>query len=1197
MKNTTQPISASLPLGRKVIACTVAVALQLGSITPVWAQLAQKPLIASTGSVPSPNIMLTMDTSGSMNFRHMPEGSTKVNGFTINVEYGGTWRVHPDDKYADSVQTAGTMPANKNETDDGNLLRQIKLRSPDINTIYYNPKQRYVPWASGPTSRYADANITQAYINPLEQTATSPSVDLSANISETEAICVERWGRICLRFENQTVTKFWPGLYYLLRAGADPRVTANYVTYDVNDSSLTFPRYLDRTDCSNDPCTQAEERKNFANWFVYYRTRMLLAKAAMSEAFHDLENVARIGWTTIKWASQIGNRFNIDDTIGPQYRNTNWGPIQEPVKPLNATNRQALLNSIQTKWDAEGSTPLRIALDQVGKYFMNTSAHSPWHDDPVTGGGSQSSCRRSYNILTTDGYYNDGPELNQFKDYASQIGAKDLVGDLDSTDSPPNYTADRPYRDRASKTDPGYSNTLADFALKYWKTDLQPEDSSNNGGIPNNVPSTENDPATWQHLTQFTVGIGVTGVYNSSNRNEVGSDFYKLKNDPSTSWPDPGASDPGKTDDLWHAAENSRGTFYSVKDAQSLAKAVSEAVGEAKELKLNEGGVGLASPGFQVGNRKYVPGYITGSWIGELSAYELDINGKQVSEIPLWKASTGVPIANLRKLWIWNPDGLGGGMTSEFKWGTNGMGATNQGNLTSGSEALVNYLRGDKANEGAVTPKFRIRKGPLPDFINSNAAVLNNGNTPLIFLGGNGGYLHAFSSADGHEVFGFVPRGVLPNLHRLASQTYDHHYYVDGPITIGNADIVTRSDNQIVTTTPRTILAGALGAGGKGIYAINVTNAGNASQPAVMWDNTVPTNNDVGHIFSAPEIGQLPNGRWKIFVGNGYDSPNGTAALLVIDLETGAIDSVTVGSGTGNGLGGVKLVRKNQQVLAAYAGDLNGQLWRFDYSEIDGGKMVPGYGGRPIFTAQDGINPQPITATPAVFYMPRSVNSVNGGNLILFGTGKLLTEADKTNTAVQTIYGILDKIPETTSSSGQIPPSISRLELDQVSISRAATSGFLDAKFLKTVPADKWMGWFMDLTIPNSSAGQRLIFPITALKDFALITTLAPAGSAAECSEAFGEGYVFLLPARSGEQYKLPVLDTNESGAVTSADLTHGGQSIPPGPQAIITDGSKVELENPTGEDSGLTYCLIDCTIIDRVWKRLINVPQPAVSP
>jgi type IV pilus assembly protein PilY1 len=1210
MTTTHRPTPSGITLGRRIILCLTAATLQFSSLPPAWAALAQKPLLASVGARPQPNIMLTMDTSGSMNFRHMPDSTTTVNGVAVPVVNGKTWLNHPSDDYQATVELAGTMPANKNETDSAKLLTQIKLRSPDINTIYYNPRQRYIPWAATATTRYPDASAAKAFVNPLKQTASDKFIDLTANLKDP--VCLE-YSTIkpkeCVKPDPNPPVTFWPGLYYVLNAGntTDPTVTGNYTLYDINDATQSFPKYADRTDCSGSTtCTQAEEQKNFANWFVYYRTRMLLAKAALSETFYKLDNIARVGWTTLSYASN------------PDHRYPKGFPIKSRLQPLTATNRQAFINAIQTStsFDPTGSTPLRVTIDQVGKYFMDTSNFNPWNDtlaapDPDPDNGkflarsnndtsAKSACRRSYNILTTDGYYNDTGTDNARLDKVNLINAADLVGDLDgvnSKETPPHYTAAAPYRDNTNSSQ-RWNNSLADYALKYWATDLQPLDTTTGLGIADKVAATANDPATWQHLTQFTVGIGVAGTLDPKNPDAAGSDFSKLKAG-TLFWPNPLASDPAKTDDMWHAAVNSRGAFYNVKDAQSLSKALSDAIGVAKSQTLNEGGVAVASAGFASGNRKYVPSYTTGSWQGDVSAFLLDNNGKQVGTTPIWQASTGVPAFASRHLWIWNP-GNGLGAPSQFTWGE--MGSANQAAMTSGSDDLVKYLRGDTSNEGPAAPKFRVRGGTLADFINGNPEYLQVGTNALVFVGGNGGFLHAFSDVDGHEVFGYVPRGVLPNLYKLSQQNYDHQYFVDGPIVISDA---------VLSTNASKVLIGALGAGGNGLYAINVTNLSTVTPLPVLWDNTATNNADVGHIFAAPEIGKLANGQWKVFVGNGFDSASGKAALLVIDLATGAIDSVVADNGTGNGLGGVKLIRdKDQYVVAAYAGDLKGHLWRFDYVTADNGHMSVGYSGNPLFTATSSAGAaQPITAAPTTFYQTK------GGNIVLFGTGKLIEDADKSDTSVQSIYGVWDKTPAATSSVGLTPDAISRTNMDQMTITASTTStGYFDVKATTTVTAQNWMGWFMDLSIEGTNPGQRLIYPITPLKDFALISTVTPAGLAAECDEGFGEGFIFLLPARTGAQYTQPVFDVDGDGVIDPAKdaLAAGRRSQPTGNKEVLREGPNIRIEEPTTKvdkndplcnkttgkcndgTEAKTYCLVDCTIVDRVWKRLINnIPQP----
>lgn len=1143
-------------------------ALSMLSLMPAWAalSLSQKPLLAST-NLPKPNIMLTIDTSGSMNFRHMPESTAKVNGYELTVEGGVIWLEHPDEDKNEQLLTKverayflrGTMPANKAETNTGKLLAQIKLRSPDINTIYYNPRQRYLPWALNSTNRYPDASLKKAYIDPLKQGASDPSVDLSADLTDSYEVCIERDRRGCTKSETRYIT-FSPGIYYILKPNPesgtkiDPGNTSNYTLYDVNDASqTTFTRFPGRDDClSKTSCTQAEEQQNFANWFVYYRTRMLLAKAALSEAFYNRGEVARVGWTTIKYAAN----FRLQD---------GKDPIKQRVRLLTPQNRQALLTSIQKEWEAEGSTPLRVALDQVGRYFMDESSSlaSPWTNDTNK---EKAACRRSYNILTTDGYYNDFETLpKDSKDKASVI---DAVGDTDRAQ-------DTPYRDKNSGT--GYANTLADFAFKYWSEDLQK-------GIEDKIASTESDPASWQHLTQFTIGIGVNGTMEPTKANLDALTAGTLD------WKDPqfptaatqALADQAKTDDLWHAAVNSRGAFYSVSDSQSLSEAVNDAIGRAESPDLREGGVATTSLTLGILNQKYVSEYVSGSWRGDLYAYDLKTNGSLDNNGKAkWQASTVRPLPADRKLWVWNPDKKGGG-ASEFTWDT--MGTSNQNTLGSDKKDLVNYLRGDTTNEGPSKTQFRSRRGAkLPDFVNATPVYVSNGTSAVIFLGGNGGFAHAFRAQDGVEVFGYMPQGVVKNVGKIAAQNYgimdganEHQYLVDGPMSTASVPL---GLNQA------TVLVGTLGGGGKGLYALNVTQPNNLGEQTAIWDNTLPTNSDVGYIFSEPKFGQLPNGKWKIFAGNGYNSTSGKAALLVVDVETGLIDSIPVGTSDANGLGGISIVlNSDQRVVTVYGGDLTGQLWRFDYDTADQ-KMAAAYQGQPLFTATDSLgNPQPITAAPATF-------ADAGGIRIVFGTGKLLEkpDRDKTTAKLQTVYGVLDKVkPGEPTSAATL---FNRTMLTPLTISANKLAGFYDVT--RAEQTTKPAGWYMDLTI---EPGQRSIYSVIAIDEFALIQTVVPSDPAVpeKCEPAQGNGYNFLLPAEAGAQHINGVYDTDGDGLIDTPAA--GYKNKADGTDTVLRDDRKLSIQGTTGDQKAILPCpdplLCSKSVRDRVWKRLMNPPH-----
>src|SRR5690606_17141833 len=214
---------------------------------------------------------------------------------------------------------------------------------------------------------------------------------------------------------------------------------------------------------------------------------------------------------------------------------------------------QAFLQAIQGG-TSDGFTPLRYAMHGVGNYFERTDSRSPWRTDPASSssGNDQLACRRSYHILTTDGYYNDNTGNRNYP------GRNDAVGNVDgkTINGGPNgavsYQARAPYQDTQS-------NTLADIAMHFWARDLQSDIANQVPTVPQALDvskpalyyNPDNNPANWQHLTQFTISIGMQGTLNPSTALaglQAGT----------TSWPST-TSDEAKIDDLWHAAVNSRG--------------------------------------------------------------------------------------------------------------------------------------------------------------------------------------------------------------------------------------------------------------------------------------------------------------------------------------------------------------------------------------------------------------------------------------------------------------------------------------------------------------------------------------------------------------------------------------------------------------------------------------------------------------
>jgi type IV pilus assembly protein PilY1 len=289
-----------------------------------------------------------------------------------------------------------------------------------------------------------------------------------------------------------------------------------------------------------------------------------------------------------------------------------------------------------------------------------------------------------------------------------------------------------------------------------------------------------------------------------------------------------------------------------------------------------------------------------------------------------------------------------------------------------------------------------------------------------------------------------------------------------------------------------------------------------------------------------------------------------------------------------NGLGGVTLVRNSKkEVTTAYAGDLQGNLWRVDFGDgADPSTWTVGFNGDPLFTATDNSQKgtrQPITAAPVV-----------AGEMIVVGTGSLLTKEDQANTGLQSIYGIwLDPQRKTT---------VSRSKLVAQTISKTVENGLYQlSSHPVNLGSDKDWGWLIDLDIEPK---QRVIYPLQAINNLVYVPTVVPASPVeSACDPVPGVGYSFLLPAATGGQLSVPVFDTNGDNKVTSADaLGSGFKTIPDGPSKILLGPKDGSIQNTGEKDIHFDPCAAggpNCdktdtkkfNITDRVWQQLVNPP------
>jgi type IV pilus assembly protein PilY1 len=569
---------------------------------------------------------------------------------------------------------------------------------------------------------------------------------------------------------------------------------------------------------------------------------------------------------------------------------------------------------------------------------------------------------------------------------------------------------------------------------------------------------------------------------------------------------------------------------------------------------------------------------------------------------------------------------------------------------TPGDTNLVNYLRGDQSNEDVVdakgvvlTPKtYRARPTVLGDIVNSTPTfikgALNAGYDKLpantfgqntysafvtaktnrtegvLFAGANDGMLHGFRESTGAEVFAFVPRAVMPKMHQLASRSYNHQYFVDGTTVEADACIGTSA-----ACVWKNLLIGTAGAGAKTVFGLDVTSPMTMTASNIKWEITPSTGatssttpfGNLGNILTDVQTGLARNDEWVAVFGNGYNGGTGTnASLFIINLDTGSlIKEIVVPTtipvtGGDNGLGGVRLLRdSNQKIIAAYAGDLKGNMWKFDLSSTNPNVWSIALSGQPIYQTADTTVPakQPISAAPTLVKHPTN------GYVVTFGTGKLFETGDTSTNVTQSLYGVWDSITPTpitqidrtslvrqTISSAiagttvitNIDSTTSTVALNYYAVSRNPVAWTSDSSTPR--------GWYIDL--PNT--GQRLIYPIEALAGtYAATDTVSPASVTANPCLASGSGrawnYVIDLVTGSGP----PEAIFSNNGGITGSTYVSGYENFADGRtryiknDALSTPGTTAFTPLSTQQ---LPSFSISCalqgtcsTTIIRTWRQL----------
>jgi type IV pilus assembly protein PilY1 len=466
------------------------------------------------------------------------------------------------------------------------------------------------------------------------------------------------------------------------------------------------------------------------------------------------------------------------------------------------------------------------------------------------------------------------------------------------------------------------------------------------------------------------------------------------------------------------------------------------------------------------------------------------------------------------------------------------------------------FLRGERDQEGVA---FRRRGSVLGDAVHSTpqpvgppAAAGNDAayaafyqryrnRAIAVYLGANDGMLHAFDASDGSELFAYVPDALFPALNLLTSAGYQHRAYVDGPAGAGAA----RIGNEW-----KTVLVSAMGGGAQGVFALDVSDPSNFDAGlGALWEFTDRDDPMMGNVTTPPQIARFrvrkgPGGGetrdfavvasgLDNYANDGHRSSAGNGALFLLALDKRADEAWRLNvnyyrlvtpiseSAQANGLGAPALVADTDgAVRYAYAGDLQGNLWRFDFSGNApwSGAVGPGPGKKPLFVARDAKGTrQPISQQPRVAY------AAGGGYLVLFGTGRMITTDDRAaaSFATQSYYGILDGLSD---------PAVivsGRNELTPRVLSGTADASSLVLRGDAIEAGSK--GWYFDF-LQSAQTGERSFDSGVLVNGQVLFNTLVPGHDT--CAPSASRTYALDVLVGQGSERVSATLDSATSNAI-----------------------------------------------------------------
>ena len=623
--------------------------------------------------------------------------------------------------------------------------------------------------------------------------------------------------------------------------------------------------------------------------------------------------------------------------------------------------------------------------------------------------------------------------------------------------------------------------------------------------------------------------------------------------------------------------------FFVASDATNMVEGLRKAFAQiSNEVQSTTASLATNSTRLETDTAVFQSRLDSRFWSGDLLARRVGSNGA-VEENPAWNAAQNLDNwANIgtRKIFTITPDttaGTNGEFIAsngvDFIWSSLASSQqamltlpTDAGNVT-GANRLA-YLRGDRTYEITTedrTKPFRQRGSRLGDIVNSDPQFIHNqdfgysrlswgtngsvgsaytafrassayqNRTPMVIVGANDGMLHGFdarvgtgSNNGGNELFAYVPNSVFSNLINLTDPAYSHRYYVDG---------TPRVSDVWIGNSWKTMVVGTTGAGGKSVFALDVTNPSNMSSNSVMWEFSHPS---MGYTMGQPALVALPNKKFGVIVSSGYhDSQPANGKVWILDAEDGSIIREITLPTTGN-LGSplASDTDYNQVADRVYVADTLGNLWRIDLtgSNPSSWSIPSSLGSDPLFIAKNASNQRQAITAP----LSSAFNDKNE-HMVFFGTGSFYRNGDNEipqSPSVDTFYGIIDRGTAIDGRGNLLKQAVIKEDTVNGNQVRAITNNAITTQ----------TGWYLDLgwiegTGATGAKGERVISKATLRTDRVIFTTMTP--SADPCAFG-GTSFIMAVGLSSGSRLNYAYFDTSGDGTLDNDDMAQiGDENIP----------------------------------------------------